>query len=292
MAGPWVFDHVVVGASDPDATADFFAHFGFTVSDRSELDPAAAAAYGLTEGAPVRVLSVPGSASGRLRLVGTDLAADEYSQYAPRVEALDLYTRDMAASLELIERAGFKQVGPAADFPFGPLRLQQVAVRGPDQVMLVLVDINHRLPSVLDDASGPAADLLHSELHSVVCVVDDLDAATGFFTDAGLELRATFPLAEPAVPAFMGLPRPSTMRMSVLGNAGSAPPRFELLQFDDEPAPPRPSLPLRPGALLPVFVADVDAAAGSLSAAKRFDGVVVGVTAHGVPVQVQSEPLR
>lgn len=292
MTGPWVFDHVVVGASDPDATADFFAHFGFAVSARSGLSEGAAAAYGLAVGAPAVELSVPGAESGRIRLIGSELAADEYSQYAPRVEALDLYTRDMAASLALIEQAGLVTVGPAADFPFGPLRLQQVAVHGPDGVMLVLVDINHRLPSVLDDTAPDSAELLHSELHSVVCVVDDLDAATTFFTDAGLELRATFPLAEPAVPAFMGLPRPSTMRMSVLGNTGSAPPRFELLQFDDEPAPARPSLPLRPGALLPVFVADVNAAADSLQGAVRFDDAVVGVTAHGVPVQVQSEPLR
>jgi catechol 2,3-dioxygenase-like lactoylglutathione lyase family enzyme len=284
-----VFDHVVVGASDPDAMAGFFGNFGFAVTDRSLLSAGAADAYGLSEGAAVLDLSVPGAESGRVRLIGTDLAADDYSQYAPRVEALDLYTRDMAASLELIERLGLSTVGPAADFPFGPLRLQQVAVYGPDSVMLVLVDINHRLPSVLDDDSDQR---LHSELHSVVCVVDDLDSATSYFTDAGLELRATFPLAEPAVPAFMGLPRPSTMRMSVLGNAESAPPRFELLQFDDESAPPRPSLPLRPGALLPVFVADVDAAATSLREPVWFDGAVAGVTAQGVPVQVQSEPLR
>ena len=86
----------------------------------------------------------------------------------------------------------------------------------------------------------------------------------------------------------MGLPRESTMRMSVLSAADAAPPRFELLQFDGEPADPRASLPLRPGALLPVFTtADLDAAAGLLDGPRLIAGAVVGRTPGGVEVEVR-----
>lgn len=277
MAGQWVFDHVVVGCSDLEASIGFFAFFGFDPVATRQLPDADAARYGVAAGADEVVLAVPGSSSGRLRLIATDRPASSYSPYSPRVEALDLYARDMAAALASVAEAGFELSGPAADYPFGPMRLQQASVVGPDDVMLVLVDINHRLPSLLDtDAQAP-----YSELHSVVCVVDDLAAATDFFTQAaGLDLRATFPLNEPAVPAFMGLPRASTMRMSVLSSAEAAPPRFELLQFDDEPAEPRPSLPLEAGALLPAFVV-----AGQSEPEVR-------VTPVGVPVELRGEPLR
>jgi catechol 2,3-dioxygenase-like lactoylglutathione lyase family enzyme len=273
---PWVFDHVVIGCSDIAASIAFFAFFGFDPVATGALDAAAATRYGAVAGADEVVLAVPGSTGGRLRLISVDRPAEPYSPYSPRVEALDLYAADMPAALTQVAAAGWPLSGPPADYPFGPMRLQQASVVGPDDVMLVLVDINHRLPSLLDSSDAP-----FSELHSVVCVVDDLDAATEYFTAvAGLQLRATFPLTEPAVPAFMGLPRPSSMRMSVLSSAEAAPPRFELLQFDDEPAEPRPSLPLSAGALLPVFVV---AGMGEPE---------VRQTPVGVPVELCGEPLR
>jgi hypothetical protein len=239
---------------------------GFDPEATRVLSAAEADRYGLPAGVEEVVLGVPGAAGGRVRLIASPLEPDRYSSYAPRAEALDVYSRDVRASVADAQGAGYEPAGPVADYAFGPMRLIQGLVHGPDEVALVYVDLDpaaHRLPSVLDTQ----ADRRHSELHSLVCVVDDLDGATAFFRDvAGLSLRATFPLTEPAVAGFMGLPRPSTMRMSVLSAADAAPPRFELLQFDAEPAEARSSLPLRPGCLLPVFTAPDLAAAAELLA--------------------------
>ena len=288
MAQDWVFDHVVVGASDLAGTAAFFALHGFDPVATRVLGTAEADRYGLPAGVEEVVLGVEGAAGGRVRLIASPLEPDAYSLYAPRAEALDVYSRDVRGSVAEAEGAGYEAAGPVADYAFGPMRLIQAMVHGPDEVALVYVDLDpttFRLPSVLD----AEPERRHSELHSVVCVVDDLEAATAFFQDvAGLSLRATFPLTEPAVSRFMGLPRESTMRMSVLSAEDAAPPRFELLQFDGEPADPRASLPLRPGGLLPVFTTpDLDAAAGLLDGARLLAGAVVGRTPGGVEVEVR-----
>ena len=288
MAQDWVFDHVVIGASDVGATAAFFALHGFDPLATRVLGSAEAERYGLPAGVDEVVLGVEGAAGGRVRIIASPLDPDTYSPYAPRAEALDLYSRDVRASVADAQDAGYEAAGPVADYAFGPMRLIQALVHGPDDVAVVYVDLDptkFRLPSVLD--ADP--ERRHSELHSLVCVVDDLEAATAFFRDAaGLSLRATFPLTEPAVARFMGLPRESTMRMSVLSAAEAAPPRFELLEFDGEPAEARASLPLRPGCLLPVFTAaDLDAAAGLLEEARLVAGALVGRTPGGVEVEVR-----
>jgi catechol 2,3-dioxygenase-like lactoylglutathione lyase family enzyme len=232
-----VFDHVVVGASDVSAAVTFFRLFGLQTLDARAGD----------------WVGVPGT-SGVIRVERVDGPPGPAGPYATGGQAIDLYTRDLVASVELVDAAGLDR-GPAVEYAFGPLQLGQVMVSGPDGLPVVLVSIDHRLPSALDHE--PAR--LHSQLHSMVWTVTELEEATAFFTDvAGLSLRATFPLAEPAVSEFMQLPRHSPMRMSVLSHPDARPPRFELLAHEAGVAEPdevghRPGRPLSAGAMLPVF---------------------------------------
>lgn len=234
-----VFDHAVVGASDPTATVAFLQAFGL-----EELAPDTTAGT---------FLGVPG-AEGAIRVRPADVPGQAAGPYATGGQALDLYTSDMARSLDVVDRLGLRR-GPAVAYAFGPLRLGQVLVHGPDDLVVVLVEVDHRLPSALDAAPGR----LHSQLHSVVWGVHDLGAATAFFSGpGGLALRASFPLAAPEVSTFMELPRPSSMHMSVLSHPDARAPRFELLSFDAGSEGPgegghRAGHPLAAGRFLPAF---------------------------------------
>lgn len=246
-------DHAVVGASDLATSVAFVEALGFEVVARRSL-PAETAdvLYALPTAVDEVVLAAPGAAAGAVRLVATPLPRPAHDPYRRGGHALDLYTTDIERSLALSAEAG-AHVGPLADYDFGPIHLRQGQATGPDGVPWVFVEIAHRLPSLLDTEP----ERLHSELHSTVWAVDDLDATTAWWTDVvGLDLRSRFPITEPAVPAFMGLPRPTTLAMSVLTGPGAAAPRFELLAYDDEPGTHVPVVPLVAGGTIPVLESD------------------------------------
>ena len=124
---------------------------------------------------------------------------------------------------------------------------------GPDDLALVLIEVDKRRPSLLD--SSPT--VLFSEVHSAVYVVDSIASAAPFWKDAGLDslLDATF--SEPGVAEFMGLPRLDTrLRLTLLAGTDQAPLRLELIEFPDPDgrgAPLIPARPLRPGRFVFAF---------------------------------------
>jgi catechol 2,3-dioxygenase-like lactoylglutathione lyase family enzyme len=248
--GALAADHVVVGAGDPAATVAFFEALGLTVLERRTLAAEVAADLHGIEGSTEEILlGVPGRPTGGVRVVATPLPQVDRGDFFRGGHAIDFYTTDMAASVTSAQGAG-AVVGPVAEYPFGPVELQQAQAVGPDSIDVVFVGINHRLPSVLDDEPTR----LHSEVHSVVAAVDDLAAETAFWTEiAGLELKSQFPIDVPAVSEFMMLPRHAPLKMSVMVGPGAAPPRFELLAYDDAEGRLTPSRPLTAGAIVPVF---------------------------------------
>jgi len=271
-------DHAVVGASDLRRTAEFFEAFGFTARDQRRLDAEVAAAlYGLEAATDELVLAVPGAATGRLRIVATPLPLPDRGHFHRGGHALDLYSTDVAASVEVARRTG-AVVGPIADYPFGPVHLQQAQAMGPDDVPLVFVGIDKRLPSVLD----ARPDLLHSELHSIVASVDGIDAETAFWVEVvGLEQQSAFPIDVPAVSDFMMLPHHVPVRMSVLRGPGAQPPRFELLEFQGAEGVYVPGRPLLPGNTHVCLVVDaIEPLLDRVVAAGAVAGAVV--TAPGV----------
>ena len=292
-------DHAVLGCTDARVTAYLFEAYGFVIdAERTLSVEAADALYGLEHAATELVLGVEGAASGGLRLVETHLPEPEFDAYARGGHALDLYTTDMDASVAVGRAAGAK-VSIIADFTFGPVHLRQSMATGPDGVMIVFVEIAHRLPSVLD--SQP--DRLHSQLHSIVQVVEDLDAATAWWTDVvGLNLRNRFPISEPAVAEFMGLPRPTPLTMSVLTDADVSAPRYELMAYDGEPGGYHGTRPLRPGGVRPVMTvidlgstmdrligggADAGAVVDALSIAGQSQRAVVLTGPGGLDVELR-----
>jgi catechol 2,3-dioxygenase-like lactoylglutathione lyase family enzyme len=271
---PVAVDHVVVGASSIQATIDFFGALGFVVLDRRPLAAESAAAlYGVDGTVDEVLLGVPGAAGAGVRVVSTPLPKAARDDFFRGGHAIDLYTTDIHRSVAIAKDTG-ATVGSVADFAFGPVQLTQAMAVGPDGVDVVFVGINHRLPSVLDSAP----DLLHSEVHSVVASVDDLATETAFWTETvGLDLRSQFPIDVEAVSEFMMLPRHAPMKMSVMCGPDAAPPRFELLTFDDAPGRLSPSRPLTAGSVIPVFrTADFDATVARLVGGGASAGAVVG----------------
>ncbi len=266
-------DHAVVGCHDVDASAGLFEALGFSITDKRTLSSEPAQAlYGLADSAIEIVLEVEGASTGGLRLVQTPLTPPDFDAYARGGHALDLYTTDMDASVAISRKAG-ATIGTIADFDFGPVHLRQSMATGPDGVMIVFVEIAHRLPSILDEHP----ERIHSQLHSVVQAVDDLDAATTWWTEVvGLNLRNRFPINEPAVSEFMGLPRATPLAMSVLTDDDVAAPRYELLAYDGEAGGYQGTRPLRPGGVRPAMtVDDLDAALQRIRASGAEIGEVV-----------------
>lgn len=199
--------YILVGATDPDATAAFFEAFGFVEDEPGTL------IRGLGHRTELVIAKAP---PGR-RLVDYDLG--------PR--GLDLYTSDMAASLIVAARAG-GEVGPVAVLELGPMTMKQVTVWGPDDVPLVLIENSSRRASLLDDHP----EQLHSEIHSLVWAVADRDAEADWWQSQGSVKGMDLAFREPAVSEFMRLPdREVDVAMVMLANQANDPIRFELLEF-------------------------------------------------------------
>lgn len=130
----------------------------------------------------------------------------------------------------------------------GPLVMRQARVIGPDGLPVVLIEANHRRPSLLDHSAAQT-----SEAHSLVWVVPSIDETLAFFRQTGLTVAFDLPITSPAVCELMDLPEGTTVRMAMLGDEGLTPMRLELFEapgtqaWDGE---------LRAGMAWPVFASD------------------------------------
>lgn len=256
--------HAVLGVTDVDRATRLLGAFGFGVSRRRHLDAEVTAAlYGL-DGPTEEVTLTAGAARGWLRLVHTPHPAIEAGPFALGPHALDLYGRDIQRSVACARDAG-AHCGPVGRYRLGPLAVEEIQVVGPDHLVLVIIAVDRRRPSLLDE--DPAR--WHSEVHAAVWTVADIDAVLPFWRDeAGLQVLLDVTTSEPAISTFMELPRPDTrIRLAVMADAATAgAPRFELIAFPDDPGDAVASWPLRAGLhALGCEVDDLDAVCGQLT---------------------------
>lgn len=271
--------HVVIGANEPDRMADYLGRFGFTERRAAVLAPAAAdALYGLDRPLREIELRTPGAETGWIRVVETPLPAPERPPYARGPALLDLYTRNIEASMALTVEAG-AHAGPIVEYPVEGLgSVFEGRALGPEGLALGFVMSDDRRSSVLD--ADPAAR--HSEAHAYVWTVDSIDAAVGFWVDAGMRLLLDSMVADPGISTFMELPRPGVaIRIVHLTGADEEPIRFELMEFPTDAGPAVEALPLRPGLHVAAFgVADVAAEVASHPTAAWRDQVALSNDVH------------
>jgi catechol 2,3-dioxygenase-like lactoylglutathione lyase family enzyme len=260
----------VVGSSDPDATRVYLEALGFAAVTSAPLPAETCSAlYGIDRTLVETLLAVPGAAAGAIRVVETPHPAEPAGPpggpYAPGPTAIDLYTTDIDASAEAAAAAGAR-VGPVCRYTAGPIELGELRAVGPDGLAVVFIEIAHRHPSILD----AAPDRLHSEVHSVVWTVPDLEQALGFWRgEAGLVPMSSFTIADPAITDLLELPEDTPITLHVLADADRTPARFELLQYlRDEPAAAPGHQPLHGGLHAAAWlVDDLDAAVASMPSA-------------------------
>jgi len=194
-----------VAASDPAATRDFFAIFGFVDRGDDVLSRSA--------GATVRISR--SDTRGVLRR-GWDLG--------PR--GLDVYVHDLDEALTRIVEAGWRG-GAIGAIALGPVRMRQALVAGPDGVPIVMVESSHRRPSLLDSESHWC-----SEIYSVVWCVRDRDVEASLWTSAGATAGPPLEFADPSLGAYLDLPvADAPLRMITLASKDGASTRLELLSF-------------------------------------------------------------
>lgn len=287
---------VTIGASNIEGTARFFQTFGFVrVSGNRVGAFPARELYGLPDATTEGVLEMPGALQGYVRLVESALEAVEGGPLDRGPHAVDLYVRDMTLALEIVKNT-HATIGPVAAYSVGPMSIKECKCVGPDGLALVLIEVNKRRPSVLDSA----ANLLFSEVHSAVAVVDSIDAAAPFWKSAGLKVVLDATFAEPTVAEFMHLPSPDTkLRLALFADDAQLPIRLEMIEFPEaigRNAPMIDARPLRPGRFLFGFdVANVGQAIAALGGAEytkicRVTGghAAVGVAPGGVGFELRA----
>lgn len=259
--------HAIIGAADVAAMAAYLARFGFTDRREAALPAAAAAAlYGLESATQEVEVSTPGASAGWLRIVRTPLPAVPPQPFAHGPALIDLYTRDIAASLA-VARAGGAAAGPTVGYPVEGLgSVYEARAVGPEHLPLGFVMSESRRSSLLD-RDGRAR---HSELHAYVWTVGSIDETMPFWRDeAGMTQLLDSRVDDPGISEFMQLPRPGvSIRITHLTDADASPVRFELMEFPEDRGVDMPCFPLRPGLYASAFhVRDVLAAQRALPSA-------------------------
>ena len=243
--------HAVVGCSSLGASVEFLRLFGFGEPTTSTLPAEAARAlYGLESSTEEAILKVPGASLGYVRLAGTPNPKRSFDNLDNRPFAIDLFTTDLDRSLALAGQNGFHS-SPVATHQFGPISIREVEIKGPDDLIVTLLESAARRPTILD--SEP--DRLHSEIHALVWSVKEIDKLLPFWIEqVGLETLTDAVFDSPEMGAVLGVPdRRIKARLAVFADSEAQPIRLELIEFLGEPAADHPNFPLAAGLYAPAF---------------------------------------
>jgi catechol 2,3-dioxygenase-like lactoylglutathione lyase family enzyme len=253
--------HVTIGASSVERTARFFQALGFARESDSAIGSfPARELYGLGRAVSETRLSMPGANRGFIRVVESPLEGSSRGPFDRGSRSVGLYVREMGPALEIVKNT-HAGIGPVVRYTLGSTPIKECQCVGPDGLALVLIEIDQRQPSVLDSS----AHALFSEVHSAGHVVESVDAAAGFWKDAGLKVLLDVTLSEPTVAEAMHLPRASArLRRALFADDAQLPVRLEMIEFPDPDgrgAARVDARPLRPGRFLCGFEVDDVAAA-------------------------------
>lgn len=255
--------HAVIASRDAAELAGHLQALGLLPTRRRTLDATSARRlYGVSSPIEELRLEAPGAQRGFVRLLTSTAGPRGGSPYDLRPLAIDLYTRDIEASLALAAGRGAR-CRPRVDYELGPLKVREAETVWTDGLVIVFLETNRRRPSLLDTDR----ERLHSEVHSIVWTVADVEKAQGTWRDrGGLQVLADAEIRGPIISRLLGLPKPEVpVRFSLLCDAEARPGRLELLQFLEDEGGRRPTWPLAAGLHAVGFtVTDLEAAMGSL----------------------------
>jgi hypothetical protein len=220
--------HVVIGATDLDASIDWWAGLGFGITTENTLDSEVAdALFGLAGEVEQIELCVDEAPGGAIWLVQTPQVRRSKGTYDPGLNAVGLYTTDMEASLALAEDLGALR-GGRSEYDQSGVAVEERSVVGPDGSIVVFVALGDRHPSVLDIHP----EWLHSEIHSIISTVGAVDSSNRFWSEQmGLTIAADdFDIG---LDALARLPQALRTRRSSFCDEFINPIRYEFLEFSD-----------------------------------------------------------
>jgi hypothetical protein len=256
--------NVVVGCTDIDVSARFWAALGFTEM-RSERISAEVAAtlYGPQRPIETLVMSAPGSTVGWIRLVA---AAGSPRVWRPHVRGrsiLEIFARELDGAVSRAGSAGARVAGKT-DFTRGDRHNREVRLLGPDEVEIGLTQSSANTSPTLLDAGREL-----SEIANIVWLVESVAEAVAAIPE--LEVYSELSLAAwPPAHEFLGLPDPApAIRMAHLGETGAPLLRLQLLEVTGQSLQVDISWPIRPG----VFAVGCEGAVAGPTSVERSGGV-------------------
>lgn len=215
---------------------------GYIRTDLPDAGPDQAAAWGLHDsGGRIRqaLLTAPYDPACALRLVcfeGRERVLIRPSQRTwdtGGIFDLDIFSRDARAAYRaLVERHGWTAFGEPAEYTLGHFDVTQVVARGPDGIVLAIIE-----PRQQSEVPLPPPSAL-SRIFNATQIVRDMDAAIAFFTGI-LGWRVTMAMdiddaLEPGADV-LGLPLPfartTLRRMAIVHPDGTNDGSVELLQI-------------------------------------------------------------
>jgi hypothetical protein len=256
--------NAVVGCTDIDVSARFWAAVGFTQT-RSERIQAEVAAtlYGQQRPLETLVVSAPGSTSGWIRLVEAEGSPRVWRPHVRGRSLLEIFARDLDAAVSAACSAGARVAG-RTDFTRGDRRNREVRLLGADEVEIGLTQSS-------DSASSPllVAGRELTEIVNILWLVESVEEAVAALPE--LEVYSELSLdAWPPAHEFLGLPDPSpAIGMAHLGEPGALLVRLQLLQVTGQSLEVDVSWPIRPG----VFAVGCEGAVPVPTSVERAGGV-------------------
>lgn len=256
--------NAVVGCTDIDVSARFWAALGFTQT-RSERIPAdvAETLYGPQRPLETLVMSAPGTTVGWIRLVEAEGSPRVWGPHVRGRSLLEIFARELDAAVSMVCSAGARVAG-RTDFTRGERHNREVRLLGVDEVEIGLTQSSAGASSPLLVAGREL-----SEIVNILWLVESVEEAVAALPE--LEVYSELSLdAWPPAHEFLGLPDPApAIGIANLANPGALPVRLQLLQVTGQSLEVDVSWPIRPG----VFAVGCEGAVPVPTRVERAGGV-------------------
>jgi len=183
----------------------------------------------------IRVLAPAGVPGGQVVLVGLggDTGKASHASTADTgLQGIDVYTRDIVATYHQLETAGYQWVAPPKSYEIAVDGIHVNVTEGiclaPDGVQVVFVQAANPRGTYTWEVDPNRS---YTELTSVVCNVDDVEAKTRFWGPQGIGLSLQYDVhfSAPGFDEMTALPIGAEVRLAFLASLHTA--RIEIIDI-------------------------------------------------------------
>lgn len=186
------FQEVILSVQDIEIWKSFFVETaGWELRHEGPVDPGLINHWDLSDDVMIAeaLMANAGTGTGFVRLISIDgverpvIRSNDQSWDAGGIFNFNMRVKDMASAQEELEALGFQSATDPTEFTFGPFRVKEWIVRGPDGVRFALIE---RIEPVLE--GWPNLKKFSRAFNSTQ-VVSDIDTTLAFYRDLlGMEI--------------------------------------------------------------------------------------------------------